>query len=579
MIQRIALLGSLLALCGSFAMGESVERRPRLRRPESITLSADDKFAFTANRRSGSLSVVDLERRLVVTEVDLGERLADMTRIADDAVAVVDEQTHELLIVSIANNSPRVLHRLAVARHPIDVEYNAAEKIFAIASLWSRRVTIVEHGADGLVVKATIDLPFAPRRQLFLEGRHQLLVADSFGGRLAVLDLKEHRVLHMREFPGHKIRGMRVSASGDMLIVSHQMLNELAHTVRNDVHWGLLMSNDLRWLRLSNVLKPGADLYEGAHMHPLGEASSATGDPVQLAVSPQGAVVVTLGGVGEVAIGKEDDFSLYRIKVGKRPTAVAINRAGKRAYTANTFGDSISIVDLEERELVDEISLGPRAELSLADRGELLFYDATLSHDSWMSCHSCHPDGHTNGMLNDNFSDKSFGSPKRVLSLLGRHQTGPFAWNASSQSLREQIGKSMEFTMQGDREPTDKQLDVLTAFVQALPPPPSIDVARGTVDKVAIERGRKLFMARDCNRCHAPPTYTTPKTYDVGIHDKQGNKRFNPPTLRGVGQRGAYFHDNRAKSLEDVFRTYGHQIKDALADDDLHALLAFLRSL
>jgi hypothetical protein len=133
--------------------------------------------------------------------------------------------------------------------------------------------------------------------------------------------------------------------------------------------------------------------------------------------------------------------------------------------------------------------------------------------------------------------------------------------------------------MQGDREPTDKQLDVLTAFVQALPPPPSIDVARGTVDKVAIERGRKLFMARDCNRCHAPPTYTTPKTYDVGIHDKQGNKRFNPPTLRGVGQRGAYFHDNRAKSLEDVFRTYGHQIKDALADDDLHALLAFLRSL
>ena len=62
--------------------------------------------------------------------------------------------------------------------------------------------------------------------------------------------------------------GLTVS-DGKMLIVAHQMLNELAHTVRNDVHWGLLMSNDLRWLKVESVLKGGEELYTGAHMHPL----------------------------------------------------------------------------------------------------------------------------------------------------------------------------------------------------------------------------------------------------------------------------------------------------------------------
>jgi len=182
----------------------------------------------------------------------------------------------------------------------------------------------------------------------------------------------------------------------------------LAHTVRNDVHWGLLMSNDLRWLKIASVLEGGSDLYKGAHMHPLGEAGSATADPSGLAVSPQGMVVVTLGGVREVAVGRENDFSLQRVNVGRRPVAVVIHPNGKRAYVANMFDDSISVVDLEDPGEVAKISLGPRAELSKQDRGELLFFDARLSHDSWMSCHSCHTNGHSNGLLNDNFSDASF---------------------------------------------------------------------------------------------------------------------------------------------------------------------------
>src|SRR5262249_25769365 len=152
------------------------------------------------------------------------------------------------------------------------------------------------------------------------------------------------------------------------------------------------------------------------------------GDPAQVAVGTDGVVVAALAGVGDIALGKERDVRWQRVAVGKRPIAVVISPDGRVAYVANQFSDSISVVDLSKAKLAAEIALGPQPELLANDRGEMLFYDARLSHDGWMSCNSCHTDGHTNGLLVDTLGDGSFGTPKRVLSLLGVRDTAPYAW-------------------------------------------------------------------------------------------------------------------------------------------------------
>ncbi len=556
---------------------------PTLRQSISLVLSHDGETLYAANRLTGTISSIDVAKQMVVGETKVATQLSDLQAVAaTQFLLATDEAKHELLLLKADGSRIEVLQRLPVSPYPVTVVVTKDGRRCVVASLWSRRLTFVELPDGNEVearVTATLDMPFAPRTQLLVKNDARLIVADSFGGRVAIVDMEKHHLVHVREFPGHNIRGMRVSPNGEMLIVAHQMLNELAHTVRNDVHWGLLMSNDLRWLKLDAVLTPGTDLYENAHMHPLGEAGSATGDPAGLTLTTKGAVVVSLGGVGEIAIGKEDDFSLYRIHVGKRPTAVVADRDARFLYVANTFDDEISIVDIDERKVVADISLGQQPELSLVQRGERLFYNANLSHDSWMSCHSCHTDGHTNGLLNDNFSDASFGAPKRILSLLGRKDTEPFAWAGTSSTLKAQIHKSLTQTMQGDEPPTEEQLEALVAFVETLAPPPSIDVMRGVQDRQAVGRGRELFGNLQCTNCHKPPVYTTPDTYDVGIDDKQGNREFNPPTLLGVGQRGPYFHDSRAASLEEVFLNHKHQLECDLSADELKDLLAFLRSL
>jgi len=630
LIPLLVLVG-LINLIGVLPI-HSVELEKQLRRPVAVETSADGKRLYVGNRRSGSVSVVDVEHLRISAEWTIAQTISDLVKVPNArALLATDEKNHELILLHVDGMDIEIGQRLAVNKYPVSVTVSKDGRHASVGSLWSRRLTLIQlpiNDDEKMTVIGQLDLPFAPREQLFVEGDSRLIVADSFGGKLGVVNYEDQQLLHTVEVPGHNIRGLGVSSNGKMLLVSHQMLNELAHTVRNDVHWGLLMSNDLRWLSLQAVLDGAEDLYKDAHMHPIGEAGRGGGDPGGLDVAPNGTVVVTIAGTDELAFGKEDDFSLFRLDIGSfrpakrvgresqsesaptdkqaannadydskasrvdeygvvqragsvhhRPTAVATSPDSQWAYVANTFRDSITIVSLTNHKVEAELSLGPQPQLTLADRGELLFFDSRLSHDGWMSCNSCHTEGHTNGMLNDNFSDKSFGAPKRVLSLLGRANTAPFAWNGEAKDFDEQIRTSITNTMQADDPPTDNQITAISAYLETLQSPPPLDFSRGNRNEKAIERGHKLFETNRCTSCHAPPTYTTPRVYNVGLKDRQGNERFNPPTLRGVGQRGPFFHEGQAETLEEVFRDFKHKLRDELTEEQLKDLVAFLRSL
>src|SRR5690606_12095938 len=126
---------------------------------------------------------------------------------------------------------------------------------------------------------------------------------------------------------------------------------------------------------------------------------------------------------------------------------------------------------------------------------------------------------------------------------------------------------------------TDENTSALAAYMSTLKPPPAILAARGQIDEDARERGEEVVERQGCVECHRLPTYTTPAVYDVGLEDAHGRRKFNPPSLRGVSQRPTLFHDNRARSLEDVLIKHRHgEVYDA-SPEDLQALLTFLRSL
>jgi YVTN family beta-propeller protein len=313
---------------------------------------------------------------------------------------------------------------------------------------------------------------------------------------------------------------------------------------------------------------------------PTGEQGRGGGDPADVLVTKGGTLLVALSGVNEVAVRDRQGVGVRRIPVGRGPTALTASKDRRLVYVANTFDDSVSAIDTAKGEVVATIALGAPAKPTDAQLGEMLFHDARLSLDGWYSCHSCHTDGHTSGRRNDNFTDSSFGSPKQIPSLLGAADTRPWAWDGTVAELEDQAGKSILGTMHGPAKGASvENVKALAVYLRTLKPPPSVEAARGSLDPAAVGRGKKVFEQRDCARCHQPPAYTAPRTYDVGLHDEWGKASFNPPSLRGVGQRDSLLHDGSAKGLREVFSRFKHPDGEEVPDGELPDLLAFLRSL
>src|SRR5262249_23675272 len=134
--------------------------------------------------------------------------------------------------------------RLPVGPYPADVAVLDGDAA-AVASLWSRRLEVVDlgplsrDGPAGLRVLHTVRLPFAPRLQCVLPpapGRKGPLVlaADAFGGHLAVVDPTAGRLVAVHELTGHNLRGLALSADGKQLLVAHQILDQKAATTEDN---------------------------------------------------------------------------------------------------------------------------------------------------------------------------------------------------------------------------------------------------------------------------------------------------------------------------------------------------------
>jgi YVTN family beta-propeller protein len=571
----------------SQGQGRSPAARVGVRRPVAAAPLADGRTVAVANRRSGTVSVVDVQAGQVINEVAVGGTLADFAALPDRRhLLAVNEAKHELIALSSDGGRLTVDARLAVGPYPVCVVVSADGTWATVASLWSRKVEVIDctpltasTGAARMRVVHSIRLPFLPRLQCVLPGGTRVVVADAFGGHIAVVDAAGGRLVSDLELNGHNLRGLAVRADRGELLVAHQTLDQRAPTTEENIRRGALMANVLRRIPLDRLVAQ-PPLVEGADsVIRLGGVGASAGDPGGVAIAEDGRLAVALAGVHQVALLDADGRPGPRIGVGRRPTAL-VPGPGGQLIVVNTFDDSISVLDPRTAAVTRAISLGPAPPLDFKDRGELLFYDARLSRDGWMSCHSCHPDGHTNGLLADTLGDGTYGTPKRTLTLLNTRMTDPWGWNGGMKYLHDQVEHSLTETMHTTSAAGDHVGD-LTTFIHSLPsPPPPEPVTADRADREQVERGQRVFEEHGCARCHIPPlTYSSHGTHDVGLEDERGLRKFNPPSLRGVGYGTRFLHDNRAASLAEVFTKFYHPDGGSIDGDELADLLRFLRSL
>lgn len=541
----------------------------------------DERTIAAANERSGTVSLVDLSRREVVAELAVGRSLSALATSLDGQVFVTDSAASEAIALQHQGTRQfKVRARLQVAGDPRSIVVSRDGKTAYVSTRWSRTLHIVAVGEnDELTSQATLPLPFPGGKITLLPDGKHLIVADAFGGRLAVVDVASKKVVSNRNLGGHNIADLVWDEAHDRLLVAHQILASSLPVTLDNIQWGALMKNVVRIIPRERLLDLKDNLATTTRVIALGQEGDGSADPTAILPLEDGAFAVTLGGADELVVVESTGLVVKRLPLGRRPMAVLAGDSGREVIAVSQFDSSLAVIDLEKDAPVETIPLGPAPALSSPQRGEQLFYDARLSFERWMSCHSCHPDGHTNGLNADTLGDNSFGAPKRTLTLLGTRDTDRWAWNGEIKELHDQVRKSVETSMHG--QATADEVFDLTAFLHTLAPPPALLVkTKDAADAQLLERGALVFKTQKCHECHIPPlTYTSHDVYDVGMPDENKQAKFNPPSLRGVGQASNFFHDSRATALEDVFDIYGHQLRGALRDEDRAALLRFLKSL
>lgn len=553
------------------------------RRPVAAVALDGGKLLAVANERSGAISWLDLgPSPALLRESAIGERLTSLLALTGgETLVTTDAGTGELLVAKRRGCELSVIQRIKLAPELASVVDCRGGQTLSVAAPWSRKLFVLDIDSSSfeLTKRRELTLSFSPLQQLALPDGKHLLVADAFGGQLAIVNAETGHIARSLQLPGHNIAGLALSPGGTEVWLTHQALNESLPTTRENIVRGLLVDNVLHKLSVTALLDSQTNWRRNSKVLRLGSFGAGAGDPAGLAPISDHEQLIAFAGVDQAAITTPKGSEL-RLPVGRRPTAVVAIELGKRYAVLNRLDDSVTLITHDGDWRTQTVSLGPQPPLSSADRGERLFFDARLSSEHWLSCHSCHPEGHTNGLRADTRGDQSYGAPKRVLTLRGTALTDKWAWNGDIQDLDAQVKKSLATSIHSAGF-TGQDVADLTTFLHKLPhPPPLLPASQKPDDQQQLARGEKLFGELGCVQCHIPPrTYTSHGVVDVGLSDELGQSKFNPPSLRGVSQNARFFHDNRAPTLESVFTDFGHQLPHVLEATDLADLVRFVKSL
>ncbi len=573
------------------------------RQPIAIAM-IHDRLAVVPTKLTGEIYALRLpEKKLIeLIHSDPTRQFGKLIRLCDTAFVVLDRLAGEALVFqSDAAPAPSerwsIVAKLSCPGAPHSLAWDGESGDLFITGQWSQRLYHFqnEFRRDGVATEnaskidpsrwkelPSTELPMCGGVVLPLKQHSVVLVMDAFGRDFAVVDCNSSKVIKHGEVYGHNISQIVAVDGGERIMFTHQLLNEFAQSMRGDITWGGLMSNAIRWLKTERLLtQTGSDIFSQGKFYPIGAVGDGAGDPTSFDLSVGGTIAVTLGGTNRVALADLHELDFRQFDVGFHPVACCFTSDQSQLIVVNQFSDSLSVVGVSDG-TVEHLELGPLRFPTESEQGEQFFFHSKLAHDGWMSCHSCHSQGHTNGQLNDNLTDDSFSSPKRILSLLGQADTTPYSWNGKFEKLEEQVFHSIRSTMATDNPIDQAMVDAIAVYVRSLPSPPSVLMARGELDEHSnyLKAGNSLFQSLGCADCHGGTTYTSTEKFDVGLEDELGNRMFNPPSLLGISQRqSALFHDGRANSIQDVIVKFRHQMKRELSDQELKDLVYFLNSL
>jgi len=590
----------------------------RYKTPLNLALRPDGREIYVTCSGSDSVIVVDPERRVVVAEIPVGGQPDDVafspdgsrafvTNMFDDTVSVIDVATREEIRVLPVGDEPhgvltdgdgKRLYVLNAASDDVSV-YDAVSLEWIKNLSASRRPWSLARSPDGASLVVTNALSrFVPFR-------------TASEGEVTLIDTEDAVVENRPVLEGaNLLMGVDWHPSGDFALVTLNRTKNLVPMTRLLQGWTITNGLGILWrdATVDQVL--------------LDESGLSFPDPTDLAITPDGRyALVTSSGTDRVAVvdlekltalvrrssnyerehvlpnhlGKATEFVVAQIPTRNSPRGVLVMPNGKTAFVANALDDSLTVIDLVHLEAAGRIDLGGPKTITQVRFGERLFHSAEISFHRQFSCHTCHPDGHVDGLAYDIEADGIGVSPVDNRTLRGILDTAPFKWEGTNPSLQRQCGPRLAVFFTRVEPFTRDELAALELYIATIPRPPNRHRPLGADLTPAQRKGKRIFERRvtndgrpippegRCVTCHFPPYYTDRSIRDIGTRmafDRGGH--FDVPHLNNIYDSAPYLHNGIAQTLEEIWTVHNpydtHGVTNDLTKDQLNDLIEYVKT-
>jgi YVTN family beta-propeller protein len=596
-----------------------VSQEPRYKTPLNLEISPDGKELYVACEASHTVVVVNVKNQQKVAEIPVGHHPTDVTfspdgakayvtNRLDDTVSVIDVAYRKTIATIpvgdephgvLTDNSGKYLYVLNTSSDSISVidttTLKELKRLSASRSPWS-----LARSPDGSSIYVTNNL------SRFVEFRKPSL------SEVTVIDTARAVVDTRIEVPAvNLMQGVDWHPDGDFALVTFNRTKNLVPMTRLLQGWTITNG-------LGIVFKDGR-----INQVLLDEPNLCFPDPADVAITPDGRLaLVTSSGSDRIAVvdinklismleaasdhqrehvlpnhlGKPTEFVITHIPVKNSPRGVTITPDGKTAFTANALDDSLTVIDLDKLQAIGRIDLGGPKIITKIRHGERLFHSADITFHRQFSCHSCHPDGHIDGITYDIEPDGIGVSPVDNRTLRGILDTAPFKWEGTNPSLQRQCGPRLAVFFTRIQPFDPEQLSALENYICTIPRPPNRYRPLGAELTDAQRRGKIMFertMTNDgrviakenkCITCHFPSLYTDRRRHNIGTKlrlDKESD--FDTPHLSNIYDSAPYLHNGIAVTLEEIWTRYNpddkHGVTNDMTKDQLNDLIEYIKTL
>lgn len=593
-----------------------IKTQPVYKTPFNLTVSQNGKRLFVACEASDSLIVLEAASGAILQEIAVENQPHDVcltpdekwilvSNRASDTVSVIDAETYHVIGTIAVGDEP---HGLAVTRDGSTLYVaNGSSYDISVVDLAQRKETKRLSAGRG-----TWDAVLSPDgKQIFVSNNlsHFAKFREPSLSEVTAIDTTRSTIRHRFMIPEtNLVQGVAFSPDGEFALATMLRTKNLVPMTR--VMQGWVITNGL------------AVLWKNGKVDQLllDEPDDFFADPTDIVIGPDGKYAfVTGAGINAVSVidlakmkallqgadenerknvfpnhlGLSLEYVIKRIPVGRSPRGMALSPDGRYLYVTDGLDDAVSVIDTESLERVKVFDLGGPKEITLERYGERIFNDARVAYGHQFSCHTCHPDGHVDGITYDIEADGLGLNPVDNRTLRGIVDTGPFKWSGKNPTLSRQCGARLAVFFTRFEPFTPEQIKAVDRYITTIVRPPNrhnqLELTppqqRG---RVLFERDRdnlkrEIPVENRCTTCHPAPYYTNRQLANIGSATKLDTAMlFDVPHLNNIYDSAPYMHDGKANSLEEIWTRYNpydtHGVTNDMTKDQLNDLIEYIKT-